>query len=423
MGVLADLAADVFRYYETDGVPDSGKHKVKKSDVIGLFGAVETEIASLVDLLPDLSGQVSLANDNQTDAVLIGQGLSAHTNGGKLQLAQTMTGTSNVEYLMQRSDVTVSPGANSSGDFRPLRAAVSVALGNTRNVRKMAGLSGYAYHYGSGNIETPFGGTLQVFNERSGSMSSAVGALIAVHNNQPFPGETGAIAFAVGASALVDNFRNSGVGIAEANATYSRVANMDAGSISIARGVLAEIRNEAAGTIGQAIAVNANTLALGSGAISTAIGVSIQAQNPNGALTNYQALRIYAVSGASISGFHRAILSESTARSDFAGPIYVSGTQLTDYVFDQFLDGRLADDDADNIKALSFQPELLDPDAFARIWIERHALPNMPTRSDWQANGHLDIGDMQQRLWEVAEVQAVHIHKLNQHIKALEAAA
>lgn len=49
-------------------------------------------------------------------------------------------------------------------------------------------------------------------------------------------------------------------------------------------------------------------------------------------------------------------------------------------------------------------------------------LPAMPSPAEWEASGkRMALGDIQQRLWETVEVQAVHIDKLLARIETLEA--
>jgi hypothetical protein len=101
--------------------------------------------------------------------------------------------------------------------------------------------------------------------------------------------------------------------------------------------------------------------------------------------------------------------------------VYDDNVLLTDYVFDHWQDGHLAPEDADNARALAFDPALLDIDVFTASCIERRALPAMLRRSEWTEEARFSIGELAQRLWEVAEVQAVHIAKLNERLKVLEA--
>jgi hypothetical protein len=62
----------------------------------------------------------------------------------------------------------------------------------------------------------------------------------------------------------------------------------------------------------------------------------------------------------------------------------------------------------------------LDPKLYYQDMKARKALPAMPTRDEWAANGPLSSGQTIQKLWETVEVQAVHINKLLNRIEALE---
>lgn len=101
--------------------------------------------------------------------------------------------------------------------------------------------------------------------------------------------------------------------------------------------------------------------------------------------------------------------------------VYDDNVLLTDYVFDTYLDGGIAKADAGNERASTFDPSLLDISAFSDKWKLRRALPAMPTRAEWTADGTLSVGDLAQRLWETVEIQAVHIAQLNDRLQKLEA--
>jgi hypothetical protein len=66
--------------------------------------------------------------------------------------------------------------------------------------------------------------------------------------------------------------------------------------------------------------------------------------------------------------------------------------------------------------------ELLDPAQYAASWKATGHLPAMPSPAEWEAaDKKMSLGDIQQRLWETVEVQAIHIEKLREQIVALEA--
>jgi len=64
----------------------------------------------------------------------------------------------------------------------------------------------------------------------------------------------------------------------------------------------------------------------------------------------------------------------------------------------------------------------LEPETFAEKWKASGVLPGMPTPDEWADAGGFSTGNIIQRLWELAEVQAVHIAKLTERIAALEIA-
>jgi len=103
-----------------------------------------------------------------------------------------------------------------------------------------------------------------------------------------------------------------------------------------------------------------------------------------------------------------------------AQAVYDDGVLLTDYVYDLYFDGVLVDSDNDNHKALSFNIDYFDIDKYSELFEESKSLPNMPTRSEWE-DKKVSVGDLAQRLWEVVEVQSLHIKQLNDRLKKLEA--
>jgi hypothetical protein len=109
--------------------------------------------------------------------------------------------------------------------------------------------------------------------------------------------------------------------------------------------------------------------------------------------------------------------------------VYDDNVLLTCYALEQAIHGEidLAFWDAASSKPtheparrLAANADELDPDVYEGKWRAAGHLPNMPSREEW-AEGSISTGDLAQRLWEVAEVQAVHIARLNQRLKVLEA--
>lgn len=61
----------------------------------------------------------------------------------------------------------------------------------------------------------------------------------------------------------------------------------------------------------------------------------------------------------------------------------------------------------------------LDPARFTEKWAERGVLPGLPTPEEW-TDAPLSTGAMIQRLWELCELQAVHIAVLDRRLTAVE---
>lgn len=65
----------------------------------------------------------------------------------------------------------------------------------------------------------------------------------------------------------------------------------------------------------------------------------------------------------------------------------------------------------------------LDPATFTAKWRTTGVLPGFPTPEEYAAMGGLSTGMLGQRLWELCELQAVHIGRLTDRLAALEARA
>lgn len=65
----------------------------------------------------------------------------------------------------------------------------------------------------------------------------------------------------------------------------------------------------------------------------------------------------------------------------------------------------------------------LDPETYAKKWVDAGHLPAMPSPSEWiDAGNKMPVGRIIQGLWETAEVLATHVMKLQQRLAVLEAA-
>lgn len=96
--------------------------------------------------------------------------------------------------------------------------------------------------------------------------------------------------------------------------------------------------------------------------------------------------------------------------------VYDDGVILTDYVFEKYVTGEITDDHA---KALGFNADSFNLDLYSRFWKSNKHLMNMPSRDEFKEKS-LSIGELAQALWEVVEVQAVHIDKLHCRLFGVE---
>lgn len=127
-----------------------------------------------------------------------------------------------------------------------------------------------------------------------------------------------------------------------------------------------------------------------------------------------------------------------------ATAVYDDNVLLTCYVIQHWLDGAVdlefwdsivpdrVDEEGNVIevrnheRARTFAPvadDRLDIDKYVEFMRTERRLPTFPGPEKWGDvyGGNMPTGDLIQRLWETVEVQAVHIAKLNDRLKLLEA--
>ncbi len=96
--------------------------------------------------------------------------------------------------------------------------------------------------------------------------------------------------------------------------------------------------------------------------------------------------------------------------------VYDGNLALSDHVFDKYYDGRVHADDQKYAQGYAYVglPDLKD-----YLEKERH-LPNMPSRSEWEARGGRSLGQLETGLWETVETQSLHISELEKDLSAIE---
>lgn len=96
--------------------------------------------------------------------------------------------------------------------------------------------------------------------------------------------------------------------------------------------------------------------------------------------------------------------------------IYDAGSLLSDHVFDRYFDGTVRPEDTHAAEGYAYVglDQLRD-----RLERDRH-LPNMPSRSEWEAKGGASLGTVTTGLWESVEDQALYISQLEKDLSALE---
>ena len=96
--------------------------------------------------------------------------------------------------------------------------------------------------------------------------------------------------------------------------------------------------------------------------------------------------------------------------------IYDGGTLLSDHVFDRYFDGAPRPEEAHTSQGYAYVG--LDQ-LRQRLEKDRH-LPNMPSRTEWEAKGGASLGTITTGLWESVEDQALYITQLEKDLAALE---
>jgi len=96
--------------------------------------------------------------------------------------------------------------------------------------------------------------------------------------------------------------------------------------------------------------------------------------------------------------------------------VWDGSVQLSDHVFDQYFDGRVQPEDVEKLTDYEWK----DLDELKTFMDNNRHLPNMPSRSEWEANGKLSLGEIQNGLWETIEQQALYIAELEADLKLLE---
>ncbi len=96
--------------------------------------------------------------------------------------------------------------------------------------------------------------------------------------------------------------------------------------------------------------------------------------------------------------------------------IYDGSTLLSDHVFDSYFDGTVRPEDAPAHQGYAYVG--LDQ-LRQRLERDRH-LPNMPSRTTWEAKGGASLGTITTGLWESVEDQALYITQLEKDLTSLE---
>ncbi len=109
--------------------------------------------------------------------------------------------------------------------------------------------------------------------------------------------------------------------------------------------------------------------------------------------------------------------------ADYKGPgtvtaesVYDDNSLLSDFVFDEYFDRVVKDEDLENCE--EYRHLSIDElEQFLSVY--RH-LPNVPGRDEWKNSGGFSLGELLTDIWVSAEDQALYIKELNENAEAIE---
>ncbi len=99
-----------------------------------------------------------------------------------------------------------------------------------------------------------------------------------------------------------------------------------------------------------------------------------------------------------------------------AEAVYDENIQISDHVFDYYLDGRLNSEDAKKFPDY----EQLSLEEMVLFMEENRHLPTITGRNEWEAKGKLPVGEIATELWVTLENQALYIMEINAEIAEME---
>ncbi|MFN0275329.1 MAG: hypothetical protein ACKVPJ_06270 [Chitinophagales bacterium] len=99
-----------------------------------------------------------------------------------------------------------------------------------------------------------------------------------------------------------------------------------------------------------------------------------------------------------------------------AEAIYDDNSLVSDYVFDNYFDGKIKEEDKKTSEDYQHR-SLEELEKFVSTY--RH-LPTIPGRDAWEAKGTFSVGELLTDIWVSAEEQALYIKELDEEARALE---
>ncbi len=99
-----------------------------------------------------------------------------------------------------------------------------------------------------------------------------------------------------------------------------------------------------------------------------------------------------------------------------AESVYDDNSLLSDFVFDEYFDGKVKEEDMTNC----YTYRHLTLNELKKFLADYRHLPSIPGRDEWNENGKLSLGELLTALWVSAEDQAIYLKEIHDQSESLE---
>lgn len=369
-------------------------------------------------------------------------GVGATSGGARIRTVTTVTGTSGT-YFGVLFEMSVAPAATSTSSQYAIRNDITHATAQDLSGAGIYGDYTTITHSGSGTV-----GLIMARYNRIDLTGAGAVTVAYASNNDVIVSASGNSPYAVGTFGGVVITSTSGSPVTSAIGTRHRVRLAGAATIPYASALEGYVVNDVTGgTITDTYVLSVmQPVGPSSGTVTWTriFGINIADMKPSGAgtstLTNApRALRIadqtasgaYAIEQLGtddlIAFAGQMVCGGATGGAKGAGTInakavYDDDVILTDYVFDKFL--GIEKQYSPRVAALhgGLDPAMFKVENYAAHWRKTQALYGMPSLDDC-IDGIVkehSLGAMNQKLWQTAELHAIHIGSLHDDVEDLK---